>query len=96
MSDEPEVIAKLRYLHGGKVDWLTTECTTTGVTISAILAAYDGIRARLAASEHVVETALFWFDHDEHEYGYGPTERLFDAILAHRASLATPTTTKNA
>jgi len=51
MSEEPEVIAKLRFLHDGKVDWLTTECTTTGVTISAILAAYDGIRARLEEAE---------------------------------------------
>ena len=50
MSDEPEVITALRYLHDGKVDWLTTECATTGVTISSILAAYVDICAELKAA----------------------------------------------
>ena len=50
MSDEPEVIAKLRYLHAATVDWLTTECATTGVTISPILAAYDAIVAERDAA----------------------------------------------
>jgi hypothetical protein len=50
VSDEPEVIAKLRYLHDGKVDWLTTECATTGVTISPILDAYDAIVAERDAA----------------------------------------------
>jgi chromosome segregation ATPase len=50
VSDEPEVIAKLRYLHAATVDWLTTECATTGVTISPILAAYDAIVAERDAA----------------------------------------------
>jgi len=51
VSDEPKVITDLRFLHEGKVEWLSTECATTGVNISEILAAYDTIRASLAAAE---------------------------------------------
>jgi len=83
VSDEPKVITDLRFLHEGKVEWLSTECATTGVNISEILAAYDTIRARLAAADQIVKAADVLIDVDGGVCSETLVRNLCDALNAY-------------
>jgi hypothetical protein len=109
VSDEPEVIAMLRYM-ARNVDY-GTDAVIRRQALSAILSEYDDLRARLVAAERDAARYAFVRDNMVSVEFYVPFMRddawvrviAFDGCAAHKPTLdeaidalATPTMTEDA